>query len=69
MIATFGKLIAIAALVSLLVLVGVWVVAVLAVVAGMFGIAWLCNARFAISENGVLVGYYKRSTGFVRTKR
>ncbi len=32
----------------------------------MFGLAWLVDARFKITQNGKHVGYYKRSTGFVR---
>ncbi len=32
----------------------------------MFGLAWLVDARFKITQNGEHVGYYKRSTGFVR---
>lgn len=73
MINTIGKLIVMIAIIVFIAFVGVWLVAItLAVVlitALVLSIAWVCDARFSVTEQGVVTGYYKRSTGFVPVKR
>lgn len=68
MINTFFKLVFMAIGAVLVFALGLWVLALLAGVGALFGLAYLLNAKFTVSENGVKVGYYKRSTSFVRTE-
>ncbi|PJB09472.1 MAG: hypothetical protein CO120_09800 [Gammaproteobacteria bacterium CG_4_9_14_3_um_filter_38_9] len=42
-----------------------YVLVILGVIVVIFSIAWVCNIKFVITEDGVPVGTYKRSTGFV----
>ena len=69
MIETLGKLVAMLAIVIFIAFIGAWVVSIALVTLLVLAIAWACNARFSVTEKGVVVGHYKRSTGFVPTKR
>lgn len=46
----------------------VWVYALVAILAmaALFGVMWLLNARFIVTQNGVKVGTYTRKGGFRR---
>ena len=48
--------------------IALWVYVMLkfAVILGLFGIMWLCNARFTATSGGKKVGYYTRKGGFQR---
>lgn len=64
----FVMAIGLAFVVALIIMFGVYVLAMVGVILAIFSVAWILNVKFTVTENGQKVGYYKRSTGFVRNK-
>ena len=64
----FVMAIGLAFVVALVIMFGIYVLAMLGVILAIFAVAWILDVKFTVTENGRKVGYYKRSTGFVRNK-
>jgi uncharacterized protein (DUF58 family) len=58
----------IALAVALVIMFGIYVLAMLGVILSIFALAWILDVKFTVTEGGKQTGYYKRSTGFVPNK-
>jgi hypothetical protein len=67
---TIFKAIGLVLIMGLAVVIGVFFlwffVVLIALMALMFGLAYLCDVRFKVTSEGKHVGYYSRKRGFTR---
>jgi len=54
--------------VALVIVSGMYVLAILCVIPLILAVAWLLDIKFTVTAGGKQTGYYKRSTGFVPNK-